>query len=968
MDVECALSPTIEFQSREHFSHFSHPHPLMLIDIKDSDGVYCSAYDKCLSGQGFVCSECSFVLHQSCFESPQEIRHQTPASPTLLGEYEIAVECNSCDISCNSSVFRCVDCNFNLHYTCGPLPYNIKPECHIDPLLLRDSPVEDDTYDEFYSDECEKTRDPRLPVYHCKECHYIAAIECVKSEVMLTLKGGYGDVELRNPAGRINGKVITNLELTEIEPEKEQNSNKESDITEAGETSSDDHIESIWEERLSGVSLALRTYANFMEKLDSGDRWFWEPLWEGDDVVVEVGDNMVTQTLAPILQDLCAKYGDISAESTLRHPVKTYLTVMLCGTLQSMRNTRIVDISENLMIIWWTHFKILQSAGFRVQFIFDQLKKVARAYFGLRVRENLDNAAAKYDKKITKISTDFEELRIKLEELKGKREYIDCLESSKKPSSIEDCLEEAEKLKWWHASAVELAVFDHPKSVCSAFDICTAMPEVLDNVMQARWKVVSSDPKHYCSMDVDCALLPAKHLSAGNVILSSKNPALSHHEKFNMSFTHLICDFDLHIKCTEIMPTISYKGHHHQLFFLENIDIECNFNLHHVCGPLPCTIKHECHIDPIILTDSPCEDDTYQFYCDACEKERDPRLSIYHCKECHFITEIKCVMSEIILTLLGEYGEVELKTPYRGMKGKVTSKKLKVTEMEQKEEQNSEKQVLEQEDSPVLSLQDMLMSFSEEDKMQVNRVLEVHRREMIKAKEISSTSHREDSNDNLEVSLFSDGAYKHFIEILDSKCSSLTHQDQNELCVEMLGRLTKSEEDEEFAKLRDILIMENLTPILQDLFDKYGDISVEYFSNLRVKLYFIVMLFGTVYSMRKTRIIDISENQLLTWWYFLKISQLSGLKVQFVLDRLEKVTHAYFGLQVRNKVDNTMAEIDREMTDISKEMEELTKKFEALKGKRDSITSAESSKSRFIEDCLEKATDPKWWPAGAGLL
>ncbi|CAK7337259.1 unnamed protein product [Dovyalis caffra] len=283
MDVECALSPTIEFQSREHFSHFSHPHPLMLIDIKDSDGVYCSACDKCLSGQGFVCSECSFVLHQSCFESPQEIRHRFhPFHPLILQtrpsnvsstcnacckylngftyvcshcnfelhiecatimpnvsykghqhlllfleNTEIEVECNSCGISCNSSVFRCVDCNFNLHYTCGPLPHTIKHECHIDPLLLRDSPVEDDTYDGFYCDECEKKRDPLLPIYHCKDCHYIAEIECVKSEVMLTLKGGYGDVELRNPAGRINGKVITNLELTEIELEKEQNSNKD---------------------------------------------------------------------------------------------------------------------------------------------------------------------------------------------------------------------------------------------------------------------------------------------------------------------------------------------------------------------------------------------------------------------------------------------------------------------------------------------------------------------------------------------------------------------------------------------------------------------------------------------------------------------------------------------------------------------------------------------------------------------
>ncbi|CAK7337258.1 unnamed protein product [Dovyalis caffra] len=190
-----------------------------------------------------------------------------------------------------------------------------------------------------------------------------------------------------------------------------------------------------------------------MENLDSSRHFSYLTLWERNDEVVDVGDNKITQTLAPILQDLCAKYGDISAESTLRHPVKTYYTIMLCGTVQSMCNTRIVDISQDLILTWWSNLKALQFVGFEVQHIFDRLKKVARPYFGLRVKEEVENGAAKVNKKIIKLSTDIEELTCKLEALKRKNEGIKSLESSKKSRLIEDCLEEAETLKWWHAGA-----------------------------------------------------------------------------------------------------------------------------------------------------------------------------------------------------------------------------------------------------------------------------------------------------------------------------------------------------------------------------------------------------------------------------------------------------------------------------------------------------------------------------------
>ena len=135
------------------------------------------------------------------------------------------------------------------------------------------------------------------------------------------------------------------------------------------------------------------------------------------------------------------------------------------------------------------------------------------------------------------------------------------------------------------------------------------------------------------------------------------------------------CDFLLHAECsTVMMPVITYEGHAHLLQFRHhNIEnnklncsacksniceasaftcLDCDLNLHLLCGPLPHSIKHKDHnVHPLLLTNSPVqeelEDETDEFYCHACEEERDPQLPVYYCAECQFVAEIKCVFSEV---------------------------------------------------------------------------------------------------------------------------------------------------------------------------------------------------------------------------------------------------------------------------------------------------------------------------------
>ncbi|CAK7329520.1 unnamed protein product [Dovyalis caffra] len=165
--------------------------------------------------------------------------------------------------------------------------------------------------------------------------------------------------------------------------------------------------------------------------------------------------------------------------------------------------------------------------------------------------------------------------------------------------------------------------------------------------------------------------------------------------------------FNVHVKCPVEVSTIAYQAHPHNLIFIENtIDndmtdikngykcsacgkdcisssrlfrcVKCNYSLHLECGPLPCIIpyKSQLHTHPLRLTDSPVDEeynpDMDVFCFDECEKEREPRLPVYCCSEgCPFIAEIKCVISEVKRSLLGDYGDVELKSSITKMAGRV---------------------------------------------------------------------------------------------------------------------------------------------------------------------------------------------------------------------------------------------------------------------------------------------------------
>ncbi|KAC4454755.1 hypothetical protein FH972_027221 [Carpinus fangiana] len=244
------------------------------------------------------------------------------------------------------------------------------------------------------------------------------------------------------------------------------------------------------------------------------------------------------------------------------------------------------------------------------------------------------------------------------------------------------------------------------------------------------------------------------------------------------------CRFRLHKKCTSVvMPAITYEGHDHLLQFNHNIRktnrgddelikycsacksticesygfscLYCGFNLHHTCGPLPSTIKHKSHIHPLILTNSPAQhedDQTHdEFYCDACEEERpDLLLPIYQCIECHFAADIKCLVSEVISSLNGEYGDAELINPL-GQFGKVITKDAAKEMAQMKDKKQLEL---------TLTWEDVLETLSENENYKEVVLLEDKIKEITTARWIEPYNHE-------EIIMLCDNAYTDFMEFVE---------------------------------------------------------------------------------------------------------------------------------------------------------------------------------------------------------
>lgn len=129
--------------AKQHFNHFSHRHPLELVQVHGEDKAMCSCCELDILGSAYICSKvnCKFIIHDICFDLPKQIRHHSHHKHPLglrfgppYGEGEFT--CDACGDSGHAFTYHCATCKFDLHVECASFPEFEGREDHKHPLVL----------------------------------------------------------------------------------------------------------------------------------------------------------------------------------------------------------------------------------------------------------------------------------------------------------------------------------------------------------------------------------------------------------------------------------------------------------------------------------------------------------------------------------------------------------------------------------------------------------------------------------------------------------------------------------------------------------------------------------------------------------------------------------------------------------------------------------------------------------------
>ncbi|KAF3435062.1 hypothetical protein FNV43_RR22149 [Rhamnella rubrinervis] len=446
-----------------------------------------------------------------------------------------------------------------------------------------------------------------------------------------------------------------------------------------------------------------------------------------------------------------------------------------------------------------------------------------------------------------------------------------------------------------------------------------------------------------------------------------------HKDGYNFVFHCKDCDFNLDIDCILLKPTIKYYGHNHLLCLMEDVCsklkcdgyetyckqsfisddfrrtqsymlrcVECDFNLHLLCCSLPCAIKHKCHIHPLTLYGFLKEDDSDEYYCDACETERDIRICVYYCAECKYIAHVHCVISEVIKILKGDPINIKLRS--------VEENKLTI-ELDQNEVMLKNGKHIS--NNANLTLNDLVQNLNEDELLILDTYFDLDASQGDHDQHQSEFDQHQDTDSESiqEFSLFND-------QDLEKLCRRL----DNVLRLGVFKLKSKDLALTDIIRVEGYLVPWNLASVFKDLLNKYGDLSEGSKLTLEMKSLTYCLLCRVLNSMRKTWVVDITEDLLKEWYFYLKYVKACRFKLQFVFAHLEEVRCAYFGLQASKHESEISKKLDRKI-------EELEKKLNRYKDYREQLEEDRSCmKSDLMKQCLSKASELKWKTASDGLL
>ncbi|PON98111.1 C1-like [Trema orientale] len=399
--------------------HFSHNHPLQFTIWQYSVKINCRLCHLSIDdGQSYICHECSYIIHKACAELPNYIHHslhphhsplrldkRSPKLPLKIQHpfhlhHPLTLQCDACrksykkwninvvpeEVNRNQFfLFRCMECDFNLHFLCGPLPLRIKYDYHIHPLNLVDHVVTEDDSNEYYCDICEDERKQDFRIYYCEDCKYTAHIHCLMSEIMKVIKENSKDVELMalgenlwyqfgaekemSNENEVTLKEVMNSLTREekeilidpyalvyplsIKTQMEEDHSfycRENSPLFDHELPSTEDIEKInqfprfGESDASNFFLELRVYRP-KEGLKLDEKYLRQK-------VVDVQGHIVPVTVAPILKTLLHKHGSDLFCGLLTREMKSVIATLLCVVIDRIYNTNIEDVTRDDIKEW----------------------------------------------------------------------------------------------------------------------------------------------------------------------------------------------------------------------------------------------------------------------------------------------------------------------------------------------------------------------------------------------------------------------------------------------------------------------------------------------------------------------------------------------------------------------------------------------------------------------------------------
>ncbi|TYH59731.1 hypothetical protein ES332_D08G241900v1 [Gossypium tomentosum] len=607
--------------------HFGYHHPLVFIQARTvaSKTALCLVCEKPVVGCSYGCNQCQFYLHKGCakLELAPKIQHSFhPKHPlTLLSKspYFGFGICNFYRKKFGGFIYNCNDCSFDLHINCALLQSSIAANFpnSLHPHLL----LFIQNHNNEVKSHCSGCQKPMSgPIYHCSDCTY-PYFNLHKECAELPLEINY-PYDRRHP--------LTLLPQPPTYPQK----------------CSCYLCRIQWKGFVYSCSLC-----NFDLSLD-------DFLFSSPTITIASHEHpwMLVSRKMSFVCDFCGTDGD--------H------TPYFCATCHLLVHKNCISLPRHIMITRHRH-TISLSHSLRQNQVKDWMCKICYEEVDIRYGNYrcptsrchyIAHVCCTTNKAIwdgTIMPEGYDE---------RSEEMVD------EPwNLITDVVEQIRIGKLMVASEIKHSYHDHNLRL-------TFSGKTKDDDSQC-------DGCEQCKFFIqkDCAELPKemphpfhKHLftlsnSHNEYGCQCCDACGRVHQGFKYRCYKRNCGFSFDIQCMLLSDTLKHPSHEHSLFLVHNNEgtscsacfrnlqsrdvayrcmKRCDFSLDVGCASLPLTGWYKFDRHALTLTFSD-DSEPSQFYCDLCEKEREPNRWFYYCADCDNSLHLNCAIGDLPYLKLG---------------------------------------------------------------------------------------------------------------------------------------------------------------------------------------------------------------------------------------------------------------------------------------------------------------------------